>query len=74
MRKIIVSIIHFTFVSIHILCLDFFYGGIRSIRVIMQTLRNSANPYVFIANSKSQEAALSLISAACVRECVCECE
>lgn len=66
MRKIIVSIIHFTFVSIHILCLDFFYCGIRSIRVIMQTLRNSANPSVFITISKSQEAAISLISAVCV--------
>ena len=32
----------------------------------MQTLRNSANPSVFITISKSQEAAISLISAVCV--------
>ena len=66
MLKIIVSIIHFTFVSIHVVGLGFFYCGIRSIRIIMQTLRNSANPYVFITISKSHEAAISLISAMCV--------
>ena len=74
MLKIIVSIIHFTFVSIHILCLDLFYCGILSIRVLMQTLRGAETLYMFLTISESQETAISLISARCVCVCMCVCE